>query len=521
MQAQPGDPALAGEGAVATDQLLQLAARAAEDQRQVRLAGRRQCQRQADIAQFAGEALGPVGLQQLHRRQVEGHPQGFAGRDRTGEAGGEVAGAVVAVTPGHVLQQRFGMDEPGVQGHAVEEGLEGGAGGTQGADHVDMAEAALVGDVDGTQVGAHRHGLVLHHQDGRRGALGQARAPAQQQVFQAALEGGVEGGADQRRAVGAVQPPSQQRRQAGLLARGEEHGLLQGFVHRPPGPDLELRQAPQHLVAGRLGPLRVAVRAQPAGGLGQHGEQRRLGAGQLGRRLAEVGPAGRRHTLQGAAERRTVEVEAEDFVLRQVPLQLRGAPELAQLAAEGARMRVEQPRHLHRQGAAAGEHSPAAQVEPGGAGQGQRVNTGVLVEPAVFISEQGFQVIGRDLVLAYRITPDAIGIGEAPERRAILRQHHPRQVIAGQWQREQAVGRPEQRHQQQGDGEPGAFEPSDVHGGPYLHGRLLPRISSGLRGWADRSPDEIRERPHSPAPATSAPAPPAQSAGRSPCRTKR
>ncbi|MCY1245481.1 hypothetical protein D9M72_586350 [compost metagenome] len=113
-----------------------------------------------------------------------------------------------------------------------------------------------------------------------------------------------------------------------------------------------------------------------------------------------------------------------------MPLQLRGTPELAQLATQGARMGVEQPCHLHRQGAATGDHAPAAQVEPGRAGQGQGVHAGVLVEPAVFIGEQGFQVIGRYLVLADRVTPYAIGIGEAPERRAILRQNHPRQVVA-------------------------------------------------------------------------------------------
>ncbi|MDT4838351.1 hypothetical protein FQZ97_721070 [compost metagenome] len=192
----------------------------------------------------------------------------------------------------------------------------------------------------------------------------------------------------------------------------------------------------------------MAVRAQPARRLGQHCEQRRFGAGQLGRRLAQVGPTGRRHPLQGAAEGRTVEVETEDVVLRQVPFQLRGAPELAQLAAEGARVRVEQPRHLHRQGTAAGNHAPAPEVEPGSAGQGQRVHPGVLVEPAVLVGEQGFQVIRRNLVPADRVTPHAFGIGEAPERRAILRQHHPRQIIARQGQREQTVGGPEQRQEQ-------------------------------------------------------------------------
>ncbi|MCY1532670.1 hypothetical protein D9M68_679530 [compost metagenome] len=145
-------------------------------------------------------------------------------------------------------------------------------------------------------------------------------------------------------------------------------------------------------------------------------------------------------------------------------------------------MGVEQPCHLHRQGAATGDHAPAAEVEPGRAGQGQGVHAGVLVEPAVFIGEQGFQVIGRYLVLADGITPYAIGIGEAPERRAVFGQHHPRQVVTRQRQREQAVGRPEQRqrqqrYQQQGPAQdaPGAARPYPRHPGGY-------RVDLGVPG---------------------------------------
>jgi hypothetical protein len=46
-------------------------------------------------------------------------------------------------------------------------------------------------------------------------------------------------------------------------------------------PHLVLGQALQHLVAGTLGALRMAVGAQPAGCLGQHRQQRRLGRRQV------------------------------------------------------------------------------------------------------------------------------------------------------------------------------------------------------------------------------------------------
>ena len=290
---------------------------------------------------------------------------------------------------------------------------------------------------------------MLDHQDRRRGALRQARAPAQQQIFQTALQGGIQSGTDQRRAVRRVQPPRQQRRQARLAARRQQHRLLQRLAQLRRGPHLELRQTPQHLVACRLSGVRVTVRAQPAGCLGQHRKQRRLGMGQLARRLAQIRPTGRCHPLQSATEGRAIEVQGENFRLRQVPLQLQGAPQLLELAGQAARVRVEQPRHLHRQGAATGHHPPTAEVLPGRPPQGKRVDPRVLIKPAVFITEQRLQIRRRHLFGRDRVTPHPLRIGKAPQRRAVLGQHHPRLIVLWQRQWEQAVGGPEQNEQAQ------------------------------------------------------------------------
>ena len=110
------------------------------------------------------------------------------------------------------------------------------------------------------------------------------------------------------------------------------------------------------------------------------------------RRLAQISPAGRRHALQGAAERGTVQVDLQDLALGQVPLQLEGAPKLPQLAGQGPIMRVEQSGNLHRQRAAARHYPPTAQVEPDRPRQRQRVDPWVVVEPAVFVGQQGLQV---------------------------------------------------------------------------------------------------------------------------------
>ena len=336
------------------------------------------------------------------------------------------------------------MNQPCVHRHAVQKRLERGTRRTQRADHVHMAKAPRVVDVHRPQVRTHRHVLGLDHHNGRRGVVGQPGAPTQQQVFKATLQVGIQCGADQRRAVGAIQAPRQQRRQAWLQTWSQQQRLLQCFVHRRLWPHPVLGHAPQHFVARHLRPRRVPVRAQPARGLWQHGQQRRFGMREVLRRLAQVGPTGRRNTLQRAAKRRAIEVQVEDLVLGQMPFQLGRAPQLAHLAGQCALVRIEQARNLHRQGAAARQHAPAREVLPRRTPQRQRVNAGVTEKPAVLIGQQRVEVIRRHLVRAHRVAPHAVGIGEAPQRCAVFGQHHAGQVILGQRQRPHAVGQPQQ-----------------------------------------------------------------------------
>lgn len=189
-----------------------------------------------------------------------------------------------------------------------------------------MAKAALIRQIYRAQVRAHRHALRFDHQNGGRGTLRQPCAPAQQQVFEAPLKRSVKRGTDQRRAVSAVQAPGQQWRQGRLLAWRQHQRLLGRLANLLGWPYLVFSQALQHLVPGTLGTLGVAVRAQPAGCLGQHGQQCRFGRCQVQGRLAQVRPAGCRHALKRAAERCAVQVDLQDVALGQVPFQLQGAP---------------------------------------------------------------------------------------------------------------------------------------------------------------------------------------------------
>ena len=120
LKTQSRSHAAAGKGAVTADQFFQPAAGTAENQRQVGLSQGRQQQRHPGAAQLTGKAFRPVGFQQLHSGQVERGGQRLTGGHRTAKTGGEVAGAVIAVTSRHILQQGLGVNQPLIQGHAIE-----------------------------------------------------------------------------------------------------------------------------------------------------------------------------------------------------------------------------------------------------------------------------------------------------------------------------------------------------------------------------------------------------------------
>ena len=107
-------------------------------------------------------------------------------------------------------------------------------------------------------------------------------------------------------------------------------------------------------------------------------------------------------------------------------------------------MRIEQARHLHGQGAPSGDHSPGSEILPGGASDRQRVNAGMLPEPAIFIVDQRLQIARRNISQRYRIAPDALRIGKAPQRRPVFRHHYSGRGNLTQRQRPQPVCRQQQ-----------------------------------------------------------------------------
>lgn len=69
-------------------------------------------------------------------------------------------------------------------------------------------------------------------------------------------------------------------------------------------------------------------------------------------------------------------------------------------------------------------------------------------EPAVFILDERLQIARRHVGESHRITPDALRIGKAPERRAVFRHYHAGRRDVLQRQRPQAIGGQHRQPQQ-------------------------------------------------------------------------
>ncbi len=146
------------------------------------------------------------------------------------------------------------------------------------------------------------------------------------------------------------------RRRGGLLERARGVGARE---HAGTGELAEDRVAPRPQPGGVRGPRGVAGRAL------RHGEQGRdLERREVLRAVAEVRPRRGLDALDVAAVRRAPEVRLEDLALAEPQIELHGAEHVDDLAAEGARPRLEQPRELHGQGRAAGDATAGDDVAP-------------------------------------------------------------------------------------------------------------------------------------------------------------
>ena len=155
----------------------------------------------------------------------------------------------------------------------------------------------------------------------------------------------------------------------------------------------------KHAVARGARSLRAAVGPARLGRLRQRDEQRRLADRKAARLLAEIGERGRAHALDVAAERRKPQIEREDLPLRQMPLELQGAEDLAQLGGAGALvMAFDEACDLHGQRRATRDDVAVAHELPGRARERARIDAGVVVEAFVLERHEHGEVALVDLV---------------------------------------------------------------------------------------------------------------------------
>ena len=158
----------------------------------------------------------------------------------------------------------------------------------------------------------------------------------------------------------------------------------------------------------------VAVGAQVLGSARDRHEEGGLGRFQCLGRHAEPGERAGADALDVAAERCEGKPDVEHATSAVMRLELHGAGDFDELRANGARARLEQASGLHRKSGATGYGMARAEQLRGGAGQGDRIDTGMVPEAAILDGDQQVGEQRRGVVRAE--APDATRRGEECQR---------------------------------------------------------------------------------------------------------
>ncbi len=183
-------------------------------------------------------------------------------------------------------------------------------------------------------------------------------------------------------------------------------------------------KAVEHAVAGV-----VRRRPRPVGPallrrLRQRHQERGFRQRQPARLLAEIGERGGADAFQIAPIGGEAEIEREDLILAELPLDLDRPHHLAQLGHEAAlAARLQQAGDLHAQRGGARHDVTVAHELAERAAERQRIDAMVLEEAFVLIGEQEFEEARID-ILARRRQPPASLIGRiGPQQAAIAIDH--------------------------------------------------------------------------------------------------
>ena len=256
----------------------------------------------------------------------------------------------------------------------------------------------------------------------------EAARPLGHQCLEPRLKPGVERCRDLARAwPRGDQPVGQMRGQCGERPPRGRHALAprRGGLLRVERAGIG--GACQHPVPSGPRRVRGPVRPPGLGRLRQRDEESGLGRGQAARLLAEPGEARGAQSLEVAAIGRERQVEPEDRVLVEPPLQRQCHPHLPELAAERPRRSLlEEPRHLHRQGRAAGDDAARRQRLDRGSGERERIDAGVAAEAPVLEGDELVEIAAVDRPKRHRQPPASIGHRIGRKEGAVPVHHHRR-----------------------------------------------------------------------------------------------
>ena len=273
-----------------------------------------QHQRRAGLRQPRAQPVDADFAQYRNGGNVERHLQRAAHAHRALEGEIEILRRVVSVAHRPVVDQSFGVQQPVLEGEAVNERFQGRAGRAQRLRHVHLAGAAFVEIIGISDAREHLAGLVIDREDGDGNLRTQRARPLQRQFLQGFLQRSVNGEpvqADFR--FGRDHLVGDMRRQHRQRLAGVRHacGLGAGdFVARH---DPGRRRTVEHAIPRRARGVWIAVGPAQFGRLRQRHQKRGLGQREFFRLLAEIGERRRAHAFKIAAVRRKRQIKRQEF----------------------------------------------------------------------------------------------------------------------------------------------------------------------------------------------------------------
>ncbi len=264
------------------------------------------------------------------------------------------------------------------------------------AGHIHLPRAPVIEIVRRANPRQHVAALIVHRDDGNGNIRTQCDRAVARQGFKDLLQAGIQrqrdhgcifhsgdgliGGMRRENWHRLAQP--RHRRSFRLSSVFFRHAAI--FDH-----------AIENAVTRRARDVRIAINATGFRRLRQRHQQRRFCQRQSLRLLAEIGDRGRTDALEIAAEWRQRQIQIENLVLVQLPLDFERAHHLPQLGIHRPLPPwLHQPGQLHRDGGAARDDVTTGDELKRGAAQGQRIDAGMRAKAPVFIGQQQFEVAG-------------------------------------------------------------------------------------------------------------------------------